>query len=213
MDLSLESGTSTGEPEVSQIRYIGDGPIPESLSGFNWNAMAWGALWALVYRVWPWFWIFVGTQTVTAIGYFVAFRWLRVSDWASGQTWVVPVLMAVFTVPGMILAVWFGSVASRRLWAREAALSHEEAFIPLNPFIRAQSRWFTYWIILTLGASLVELFVARGDGPALARALGQDAVIVMTFIGVWCWLRFAQHSAADSERGTSNKGIEQSARR
>ena len=148
---------------------FGVGPVPPEIKRVNWAAVLLGPVWALLYGIWPWFWILAAVGVAGRLVF-----WLEPQLTIAGGGLAAPVLAEV---TGWTLSGVFGWRANRELWRRVCSGARE----PLTPprttelYVGSQRIW------TRVGAGVVGV----GYGLGLWRTLtvGPDhlGLVLLTY--------------------------------
>lgn len=189
--------TGSAAETATPPQAFGSGSMPQALDRLNWNAVVWGGLWALVYGVWTWFWLFVGLGLVQML-FFIWFN--RVSALAQVAALAVPVY-ALGTLVGWLPAFWLGFVANRTLWSMRQRRPSSRA-VPIESFLATQREWAIKGFALLILGELLRLISAfQPHIWSTPGYIAGTAVQVCTFVAVWLWSRrMPLHSPADEAR-------------
>ena len=165
---------------------FGVGPVPLEVDRLNWSAVLWGALWALVYGVWPWFWTLVALDLVATI--------ISVSIGRStASSASAPATIAVYSLTTLLMwapSVYFGFVANRVLWERRAQRPASGEPPTVEAFLRTQRTWAVIGLAWVGLGWVRSALVARGPSMFSELAVASSvAATILVLAGMWLWSR------------------------
>jgi hypothetical protein len=165
-------------------RLLGQGEFPPELDCVNWGAVFWGALWSLVYGIWPWFLGLIALRLCA----FLFFPYFNATSW--GSSWIGGLVASVlFSVVFWCALAILGVRANQLVWLREKARSASEGGAPVpqatvSQYIKAQRTWAVSGMAVTLGLEalgIASTFPNRAIPSLISGACGL-AILGVLFV-------------------------------
>ena len=180
-----ESAELGGSSEAPESQGLGVGPLPDGLDSLNWNALFWGPLWALAYRVWPWFWLLVGVWFARVVVFGAMYSRLRLADPPRATLGLI-VVTVISTLVGLVPHLWLGVVANRTLWSRQAS---DPRPVRVDSFMRSQHNWTIVWLCLAGVTVLAEVLNSERSSELRATSLSSYLALGLGYCAIWLWTR------------------------